>query len=108
MKVFVALVACIVAALVGVAAVVAGPDGTSEPSVPALREIPASLLPVYMAAATTCPGLPWQVLAAIGFHESGDGEGRVDPIDRQRRSAHPRTAARRHERQRPHSRSVLQ
>jgi hypothetical protein len=79
MKVFVALVAGIVAALVGVAAVVAGPDGTSEPSGPALKEIPASLLAVYMDAATTCPGLPWQVLAAIGFHESDDGEGRVDP-----------------------------
>jgi len=80
MKVFVALVACAIALAVGVAVVAAGPDGVSNPSARALHEIPAYLLPVYVDAATTCPGLPWQVLAAIGFHESRHGDGRIDPM----------------------------
>ncbi|MDP9337197.1 MAG: M23 family metallopeptidase, partial [Actinomycetota bacterium] len=50
-----------------------------EPSALALKEIPADLLPDYVSAAATCDALPWQVLAAIGFHESRHGEGRVDP-----------------------------
>jgi hypothetical protein len=80
MKVFVLLVASGMALLLGVAIVVGGPDARSDPSSLALKEIPADLLPVYLQAATTCPGLPWQVLAAIGFHESGHGEGRVDAV----------------------------
>ena len=35
--------------------------------------IPKSYLALYQAAATTCPGLPWPVLAAIGQVESGHG-----------------------------------
>lgn len=35
--------------------------------------IPASMLTIYTAAAMTCPGLPWTVLAAIGTVESGNG-----------------------------------
>jgi len=46
----------------------------------AAGEIPPSLLPVYQAAAATCPGLPWPVLAAIGFIESHHGQGRVNPV----------------------------
>jgi hypothetical protein len=80
MKVFVLLVACGMALLLGVAIAVGGPDARSDPSSLALKEIPADLLPVYVEAATTCPGLPWQVLAAIGFHESRHGEGRVDAL----------------------------
>ncbi len=79
MKVFVLVVAGVIASLVCVAAVVGAPDGGSDPSAVAKQEIPAYLLPVYVQAATTCPGLPWQVLAAIGFHESRNGEGRIDP-----------------------------
>jgi hypothetical protein len=44
-----------------------------------LDDIPASLLSVYRAAAATCPGLPWEVLAAIGFVESHHGQGHVNP-----------------------------
>jgi hypothetical protein len=80
MKVFVLLIACVIASLLGVAVVFGGSDGGSDPSAFAREEIPAFLLPVYIDAATTCPGLPWQVLAAIGFHESRNGEGRIDPI----------------------------
>jgi hypothetical protein len=79
LKVFVLLAACGKALLLGVAIVVGGPDTGHAPSAGATKEIPADLLPVYMDGATTCPGLPWQVLAAIGFHESRHGEGRVDP-----------------------------
>ena len=35
--------------------------------------IPASMLVLYQAAAATCPGLPWTVLAAIGTVESDNG-----------------------------------
>lgn len=35
--------------------------------------IPRSYLAIYRAAAATCPGLPWPVLAAIGQVESGHG-----------------------------------
>ena len=62
------------------------------------------LLAVYMAASTTCPGLPWQVLA-------GDRLGRVTPRprqrrpgDRRRRPADLRPAARRPPRLRAHPR----
>jgi cell wall-associated NlpC family hydrolase len=63
------------------AAVVALPQGQrGAPSSLALEEIPQHLLPIYRAAAVTCPGLPWQVLAAIGFVESRHGRGDVDPV----------------------------
>lgn len=39
----------------------------------AQRVIPAAYLALYRAAATTCPGLPWTVLAAIGTVETGNG-----------------------------------
>jgi hypothetical protein len=35
--------------------------------------IPAPYLALYRAAATTCPGLPWTVLAGIGAVETGHG-----------------------------------
>ncbi|MGH9073351.1 MAG: C40 family peptidase [Acidimicrobiales bacterium] len=43
------------------------------PSAQALAGIPAAYLGTYRAAAATCPGLPWSVLAAIGTVESGNG-----------------------------------
>jgi cell wall-associated NlpC family hydrolase len=57
----------------------AGGTGMSGPSAAATEEIPADLLGVYMAASTTCPGLPWQVLAGIGWVESGHARGNADP-----------------------------
>jgi hypothetical protein len=36
-------------------------------------DIPADLLPVYQAAAQTCPGLDWAVLAGVGKVESNHG-----------------------------------
>ncbi len=65
---------------VALAAVAAGPsEGGGAPSAVAEREIPPGLLPVYRAAALSCPGLPWQVLAGIGWVESRHGGGRADP-----------------------------
>ena len=39
----------------------------------ALSSIPTSYLDLYRRAAVTCPGLPWEVLAAIGTVETGNG-----------------------------------
>src|SRR5437660_1111491 len=59
--------------------VAAGTAASTAPSVAALGEIAPGLLAVYQDAATTCPGLPWPVLAAIGWVESRHGIGHVDP-----------------------------
>jgi hypothetical protein len=41
---------------------------------PAVATIPPEMLALYQkAAATQCPGMPWQILAAIGDVESGNG-----------------------------------
>jgi hypothetical protein len=37
---------------------------------------PADLITLYKGAATTCPGLPWGVLAAIGQVETGHGQNK--------------------------------
>jgi cell wall-associated NlpC family hydrolase len=69
-------VALVVGAALGVgsaAALTAGPASAA-----ALGEIPSFLLPHYEAA-PACAGLPWQVVAAIGWVESRHGEGRIDP-----------------------------
>jgi hypothetical protein len=47
--------------------------GGGVPSRDAQRDIPPQLLPVYQAAADSCPGLPWSVLAAIGKVETDHG-----------------------------------
>jgi cell wall-associated NlpC family hydrolase len=65
---------------VALAAAITGPSEISgAASALAQREIPADLLTVYQGAALTCPGLPWQVLAAIGWVESRHAGGRADP-----------------------------
>jgi len=56
-----------------IAAVSAFAGGGGAPSDAARAEIPAAYLSAYMQAASTCPGLPWPVLAAIGSIESGHG-----------------------------------
>ena len=43
------------------------------PSAEAAAGIPAAFLALYEAAAATCPGLPWTVLAGIGQVESDQG-----------------------------------
>lgn len=58
--------------------VLAGTAAVTAPSPAALAEIPPGLLAVYQDAAATCPGLPWPVLAAVGWIESRHGDGHVD------------------------------
>jgi len=50
-------------------------DGPPAPA--ATAAIPPAWLAWYTAAARTCPGLPWTVLAAIGTEESGNGQARL-------------------------------
>lgn len=68
----------LLAFVVLVAAAMSG--SSNAPSTQATAEIPPYLLRAYIDAATTCPGLPWEVLAAIGFTESRHAEGRADPV----------------------------
>ena len=79
MKKLVLLAVVIVAAPLSVALISSGPvESQSGASALARTEIPEALLPVYIAASYSCPGLPWQILAGIGFVESRHGQGRVD------------------------------
>jgi len=55
----------------GIASLLGG--GDTAPSASATSAIPPAMLALYQQAATTCPGLPWTVLAAIGTVESGNG-----------------------------------
>jgi cell wall-associated NlpC family hydrolase len=56
----------------GIASLLGG--GVIAASATAGSEIPGAMLVLYQRAATTCPGLPWTVLAAIGTIESGNGQ----------------------------------
>ncbi len=51
--------------------------GELSPSDKARTDIPSELIPLYQAAAETCPGLDWTVLAAIHKLETGFGTGRA-------------------------------
>lgn len=51
-------------------------SGSGGVSAVALEEIPPVFLAAYQQAAPTCGGLDWQVLAGIGWVESGHGRGR--------------------------------
>ena len=55
----------------GIASLLGG--GAATPSATATSAIPPAMLALYQEAATTCPGLPWTVLAAIGTVESDNG-----------------------------------
>lgn len=64
-------VALVLALVLALAVAVLPPAGAA--TAPGLRAIPARYLALYRAAARTCPGLPWQVLAGIGTMESDNG-----------------------------------
>lgn len=84
MKLLAALIALLTSGVVAIAAIAGGasppPGGQASVSDGPIADIPAELVGVYVAAATSCPGLPWTVLAAIGHVESRHGQGRVDPL----------------------------
>jgi hypothetical protein len=48
-------------------------SGASQPSPTALTDILPGYLTLYRQAATTCPGLDWSILAAIGKIETNHG-----------------------------------
>jgi cell wall-associated NlpC family hydrolase len=72
----VALVAGVVATAVVASALSFLGAGGVTPTGPtaATATIPPGMLALYQAAAATCPGLPWTVLAAIGTVESDNGQ----------------------------------
>jgi cell wall-associated NlpC family hydrolase len=53
---------------------------TAAPTALAQDDIPAGYLAWYQAAAQSCPGLPWQVLAGIGTVESGNGQSDAEGV----------------------------
>ena len=82
MRKLVSIVACACALLIALAIALSAAIAHSAdaPSDTASAEIPPYLLRAYIDAARTCPGLPWEVLAAIGWTESRHAAGRADPI----------------------------
>ena len=62
----------------GVASLLGG--GDTAPSASAASAIPPAMLALYQQAATTCPGLPWTVLAAIGTIESDNGQSTLPGV----------------------------
>ncbi|HEY1619278.1 MAG TPA: bifunctional lytic transglycosylase/C40 family peptidase [Streptosporangiaceae bacterium] len=61
----------------------AGDDAPGMPGGPsalALSSIPPAYLALYLAAARTCPGLPWSVLAGIGRVESDHGRSHAPGV----------------------------
>jgi cell wall-associated NlpC family hydrolase len=62
----------------GIASLLGG--GDSAPSATATAQIPPAMLTLYQEAATTCPGLPWTVLAAIGTVESDNGQSTLPGV----------------------------
>jgi len=76
-KLIIAIVACMLAlmALLFAAIALLGGGGELAPSERAADEIPADLLPLYRAAAQTCDGMEWTLLAAVHKTETSFGRG---------------------------------
>jgi hypothetical protein len=72
------LLVVVMAAGAGVASLLGG--GDTSPSATAVTQIPSDMLALYQGAASTCPGLPWTVLAAIGTVESGNGTSNLPGV----------------------------
>ena len=62
----------------GIASLLGG--GAATPSATATSAIPPAMLALYQQAATTCPGLPWTVLASIGTIESDNGQSTLPGV----------------------------
>ena len=75
------IVILLVAASLPTAAQADGDAGLGgAPTALATQDIPANYLAWYMAAAQTCPGLPWSVLAGIGKVESNHGRSALPGV----------------------------
>jgi hypothetical protein len=78
----------LLAALLGVAVVASAvsflgvgvPPRPAAPATTAVSTIPPTMLTLYQEAATTCPGLPWTMLAAIGTVESDNGQSTLPGV----------------------------
>ena len=57
-----------------------GGGSGGPPTASAVGAIPPGYLALYQAAAATCPGLPWSVLAAIGTVESANGQSTLPGV----------------------------
>ena len=66
------------AAGAAIASLLGGADSAASPG--AMAEIPPAMLVLYQEAATTCPGLPWAVLAAIGTVESDNDQSSLPGV----------------------------
>jgi cell wall-associated NlpC family hydrolase len=60
----------------GIGAASSGNGGTSTVA----ATIPEPMRTLYVAAASTCPGLPWTILAAIGTVESDNGQSNLPGV----------------------------
>jgi len=67
-------------AVVGSAMAMFGTDTQRTATSAATANVPPSMLGLYQAAAATCPGLPWTILAAIGTVESDNGESTLPGV----------------------------
>lgn len=76
--VFIAGALSVIAALL-FPAVLGGGGGGNAVSGVAVAEIPAPTLALYMEAAATCDGLPWPILAGIGWVETRHARGQIYP-----------------------------
>ena len=54
--------------------------GVSAPSASARSDIPPDYLRLYVAAAESCPGLDWAILAAVGKVETDHGRSRLPGV----------------------------
>lgn len=78
-----AAAAVVVVVLVAVvAALVSGAPSGGGVSGTALADIPAPMLVLYQRAATSCPGLDWAVLAAVGKVETDHGRSPLPGVSR--------------------------
>jgi hypothetical protein len=102
-------------AVVGSAMAMFGIDVQPTATSAATSKIPAAMLALYRAAAATCPGLPWTILAAIGTVESDNGQSNLPGVHSGANSAgaegpmqfESATFARRHMRPSPPTRGLV-
>jgi Transglycosylase SLT domain len=69
-------------AALGLAAVTLAVTALGPASPAGASAVPAGYLVWYRAAARTCPGLTWEVLAGIGTMESGNGQSSARGVHR--------------------------
>jgi cell wall-associated NlpC family hydrolase len=78
----VAIPLLIALAVAGAVSSLFGGSGSAQaaPSPTAVADIPADYLALYQQAASTCPGLPWTILAAIGKVETDHGRSTLPGV----------------------------